>query len=166
MTDQDDKPINTKKSMKTQQWKILKKWLGYVIFGATIFFGNIQLQSYLGRQALSEVNLTKLSLEDAKQLAQSSDKLILADMSSISCGSCRKLDKTVFANPKVEAYIRENFVFSRTEYNSAAGDDFMDAYNVRGFPTVLVLNADGSLRKKMSLSFDPELYLEQLQASL
>jgi thioredoxin-related protein len=38
----------------------------------------------------------------------------------------------------------------------------METYGVRGFPTLLILDADGNLVRKLSLTFDPEQFLAQL----
>ena len=136
-----------------------KSWLPFIVFGLALYFGNVELQSYLGRQALAETGLTHLSLEQAFAKAQREEKLVLADMSAIWCPTCRKLDQQVFSNDQVKQAINEKYVFARIEYESDAGKAFMKKYNVSGFPTLLILNANGEKLVHLPLTFDPESFL-------
>ncbi len=157
---------DTPKTSPREKYKALRSWLAFVVFGAAIYFGNIELQSYLGRQALKKTGLESVEFEQALAQAKREDKLVLADMSAIWCPSCRRLDQKVFSDASVQATLKEHFIFSRIEYESDDGDAFMQRYDVHGFPTVLILNPDGSLRKKLPLTFDPERYVDYMLAAL
>jgi len=122
------------------------------------YFGNVELQSYLGRKAVEDTGFPPRSLEQALALARAEDKLVLADMSAIWCPACRKLDRVVFADPAVQAAIRKSYVFTRIEYESAEGEAFMDEYDLRGFPTLVILDADGRLIRELPVTFDPEQF--------
>lgn len=134
-----------------------------VLIVGAILLGNRLLQTYLGEQALDNTGLEILTLEQAIDRAQGQNKLILADMSAIYCPTCRKLDNTIFANPEVKATINQSFVFARIEYSSEEGEAFMQKYDVRGFPTVLVLNQFGEKMVHMPLLFDPDKYSQLLK---
>ena len=144
--------------------KFLRSFLIIAAIAAATYFINVEVQTRLGESALEATGLEMRSLEEAQALAAKENKLVLADMSAIWCPSCRKLDKEVFSNDSVKAAIDERFVFARIEYESDAGKDFMTRYAIRGFPTILALNPDGSLVSQLPLTFDPAAYAANLKA--
>ena len=145
----------------------LKKTLqmGVVIILVSIlgYYGNQTVQSYLGQQAIDQTGLTPRTLAQALELANSSDKLVLADMSAIWCPSCRKLDQQVFSDEHVKTQLNKDFVYARIEYDSPAGEDFMQHYQVTGFPTLLILNAQGEKLVQLPVSYEPEPFLAALK---
>jgi thiol:disulfide interchange protein len=137
-------------------------WLVLIVLG---FYVNRELQSYWGREALKQTGLTSLPLAEALSKAQVEQKRVLADMSAIWCPTCRKLDQQVFANNKVQSIIKQHFVFARIEYDSAEGKHFMQKYAVQGFPTILVLSAQGEKIRAIPLTFDPVAYAKLLSSA-
>lgn len=141
-------------------------WYSWIVFGlilAAAYFGNVELQTYLGRQALAEVKLDTQPLNQALAMAKTQDKLVLADMSAIWCGTCRKLDQEVFADDQVKTAIERDYVFSRIEYESPEGKAFAERYQVRGLPTVLVLDARGEIVQHLPLTFDPQSFINLIE---
>jgi thiol:disulfide interchange protein len=127
------------------------------------YYGNRTVQSYLGQQAIDATGLEILSLEQALEIAKSSNKLVLADMSAIWCPSCRKLDKQVFSDEQVKTQLNQDFVYARIEYDSPQGEAFMQHYQVSGFPTLLVLNAQGEKLLQLPISYEPHPFLATLK---
>jgi len=146
----------------TYQQKIIS-WLPYLIVPLLVYFGNVELQSYLGRQALAKTGLTLLSLDEALAKAKKENTLVLADMSAIWCSSCRKLDAEVLSHEDVKRAISKNYVFSRIEYESVEGEAFMKKYQVSGFPTLLVLDANGNMLRTLPLTFSPQQFISYLK---
>ncbi|MCR9142329.1 MAG: thioredoxin family protein [bacterium] len=139
-------------------WKRFRGWLAAGLIGLAAYFINVEVQTYLGEQALRETGLELNTLSAAQTSAQSQGRPILAALSAIWCPTCRKLDQTVFADPRVQKELKENFVFARIEYESEAGEDFMQKYNVRGFPNLLVLSPRGEIIQQLPIEFDPERF--------
>ena len=91
----------------------------------------------------------------AQELAAKKDLPILADFSGSDwCGWCMKLDKEVFSKKEFGEYAKENLVlfladFPARKKQSAAEKKQNDAlgkkYGIRGFPTVLLLDAKGKV---------------------
>jgi len=127
------------------------------------YYGNRAVQSYLGQQAIDHTGLELLTLEQALNVAKSSNKLVLADMSAIWCPACRKLDKQVFSDENVKTQLNQNFVYARIEYESPEGESFMQNYQVTGFPTLLVLNADGEKLVQLPINYEPLPFLATLE---
>tara|TARA_R110000868_G_scaffold271248_1_gene530680 strand:- start:177 stop:494 length:318 start_codon:yes stop_codon:yes gene_type:complete len=90
--------------------KVLDVFGIIILISVLGYYGNKTVQTYLGQQAIDETGLEVLSLEQALEIAKSSNKLVLADMSAIWCPSCRKLDKQVFSDEQVKIQINQNFV--------------------------------------------------------
>ena len=139
-----------------------RSWVGFAIILGVVFFGNRAFQTHLGEQALEEMGLPTFSLQEAIKKAQQENKMVIADMSAIWCGTCRKLDKDVLSSPEVQAVINENYIFARIEYDTPEGDAFMARYQVAGFPTLLVLDNNGEVKKHLNLTFDPKQFSAQL----
>ncbi len=131
------------------------------LIGAVVL-GNYLLQSYLGKQAIKNSGIEVLSLQEALDKAQQTDRLVLADMSAVYCPTCRKLSNEIFANAQVQQQIASNYVYARIEYSSDAGDEFMQKYQVSGFPTVLILDNQGQKLTPVPLTFDPNKYTNML----
>ncbi len=147
---------------KKKTRSIVRTVVTLAITVAAVYFGNVEVQSYLGRKAVAATGLDPVSLEQALVQAKTGDRLVLADMSAIWCPSCRRLDREVFGNLAVQEAIRAKYVFSRIEYESAEGEAFMETYGVRGFPTLLILDARGNLVRELPITFDPERFLANL----
>ena len=93
--------------------------------------------------------------EKAKKAAKDKGIPIIADFSGSDwCGWCKKLDKEVFTKKEFLDYAKDNVVlllvdFPRQKKQSAKvkkqNEKLAKQYNVRGFPTVLLLDADGKV---------------------
>lgn len=127
-----------------------------------VYFINVEVQSYFGRQALAKAGLTNLPLEQALTKAKAENKPVIVDVSAIWCPTCRKLDNTVFADAVVRQTIGEKFIFSRLEYESPEGEAFLATHNASGFPNLWLLDGDGKVLKKLQVTFAPQEFLAQL----
>lgn len=131
-------------------------------FGAAFYFGIQALQSFNGKRAFANTGLIPLTLAEAKIKAAQQGKPILADLSAFWCGYCVKLDKTVFSNPNVKAYLDAHYIYARIDSESDEAADFMQRYNATGYPTLVIIQPNGSLVKRINTTFDPDLFISQL----
>ena len=143
--------------------KTALNWLSYLLIPLIVYFGNIEVQTYLGKKALESTGLPYVNFSEAKANSSTLDKPILADVSAIWCPSCRKLDQKVFGNKEVQDVINANYVFTRLEYESDEGRAFVEKYNISGFPTLLVLDSSGKVIKQLGLTFDPKQFIAQVK---
>jgi len=96
--------------------------------------------------------------EAAKEEAAEKGLPILADFSGSDwCGWCIRLNNEVFSQPEFKAYAKENVVLFLADFpNStpqsaeikAQNKKLSQQYGISSFPTVLLLNADGSVINK------------------
>lgn len=135
----------------------------FVAIPVAVYFINVEVQSYFGRQAFENTGLENRSLSDSLAKAKAENKLVLVDVSAEWCGTCRKLDNEVFANEKIKKEIDERFVFSRIELETPEGEAFLKERNTKGVPNLWVLDANGESVKRLPITFDPNQFLKQLK---
>lgn len=129
---------------------------------AAVYFINVEVQSYFGRQALEKAGLQNLPLKDSLAKAAAENKLVLVDVSAIWCPNCRRLDTQVFADEAVRKIINEKYLFSRLEYESPEARGFLEKTSAVGFPNLWLLDKDGNVVKHLDITYDPKEFINQL----
>lgn len=96
-------------------------------------------------------------LEAAKTKAAAENKAVLVDFTGSDwCGYCIRLKKNVFDTPEFETYAADKFVLVEIDVpndvsrvggaeNAAKNRALCEQYQVSGFPTIMVLSADGKV---------------------
>ena len=92
-------------------------------------------------------------LKKAQAEAKQENKMVLLDFTGSDwCGWCIKFNKEVLSTPEFATYAAKNLVLVELDFphqkpQSAelkkANEALKNEYNVRGFPTFVVLNKDG-----------------------
>ena len=154
---------NPKDNPRSPVRKVIEVLGGIILLIVLGYYANKTVQSYLGQQAIDEIGLELLTLDQALRLAKSSNKLVLADMSAIWCPACRQLDTQVFSDERVKTQLKQDFVYTRIEYDSPQGESFMQNYQVTGFPTLLVLNTKGEKLLQLPINYEPLPFLATLE---
>lgn len=117
------------------------------------------------------------NMDKAKAQAKELARPILVDFSGSDwCGWCIKLDKEVFSQQEFKDFAKDNLVlllldFPRKKELAAdekkANDALAKAYKVQGFPTVLILDAEGKeLARTGYQPGGPKAYIKHLQSFL
>jgi protein disulfide-isomerase len=91
--------------------------------------------------------------KQAQEKAKADNKLMLIDFTGSDwCGWCIKLDREVFTKPEFQAYAEKNLVLMEVDFpkgkaqtaeQKAQNRQLAMQHGVQGFPTIIVLNADG-----------------------
>lgn len=91
----------------------------------------------------------KMTLEEAKKKATEEGKLIFIDAYTDWCGPCKKMAASTFVDPAVAKYFNENFINIKIEMEKDAdGPAAARQYNVRAYPTLLIIDNEGVLVKQ------------------
>ncbi len=85
------------------------------------------------------------SYEEALTLAAQHKRPILVDVGTKWCPPCRRLEQTL-ADPKVVAVLSQRYVFAKVDGD--ARRDLVKTLAVTGYPTLLVLDAAGTVAKR------------------
>lgn len=98
--------------------------------------------------------------------AKEEQKLIFVDAFTTWCGPCKWMAANTFPDEKVGALYNEKFVAYKFDMEKGEGIEFRKKYDVRAFPTLLYLNADGEVVHRLSGAMGPEDFIQLGEAAL
>ncbi len=85
--------------------------------------------------------------------AKADKKLVLLDFTGSDwCSWCKLLDKEVFSTPEFQQYAQKNLELVEVDFpqrkvltveQQKQNDELQKQYDIQGYPTIIVLNADG-----------------------
>ena len=115
--------------------------------------------------------------EAAKAQAKKENKPIFINFTGTDwCGWCIKLDKEVFSKDAFKAYARDNLVLLKLDFprrkmlpkeKSARNQELAEIFGIRGFPTIVLLGADGKEKARTGYQRGgAEAYVEHLKGLL
>ena len=81
----------------------------------------------------------------AKEAAKKSGKLIFADAYTTWCGPCKWMAANKFTNDTIAEFYNKNFISLKMDMEKGDGKEMAKSYNVRAYPTLLFLDAEGNL---------------------
>lgn len=98
----------------------------------------------------SGIKFDKLGFDKALKQAKSSDKLIFIDVHTSWCGPCKEMAKTTFQSDEVGDVFNKKFINLKIDAEKDAdGPSISKKYGVSAYPTLLFINGDGKLVKKL-----------------
>jgi len=129
----------------------------------------------LGVASVTAADLNWMTdLPAAQAKAKADNKLVMLDFTGSDwCGWCIKLKKEVFSTPEFAAYAKDNLVPVEVDFpqkkklspaQTQANQALAAKYKIEGYPTIVVLNADG--KKVGELGYQaggPKPFIAQLE---
>lgn len=95
------------------------------------------------------VNFFKGTFAEGVAKAKEENKLIFIDFYTTWCGPCKKMDKEIFPKAIVGDYFNQHFVSLKIDAEKGEGITLANKYEVKGYPTLLVLNADETEKNRL-----------------
>ncbi|RFC54611.1 thioredoxin family protein [Brumimicrobium aurantiacum] len=95
------------------------------------------------------IQFESLTFEEALKKAKKEDKLIFLDAYAVWCGPCKMLDRTTFKNKEVGDVFNENFINLKIDMEKGEGPAIARKYQVRAYPTMFLINANGKVEKRI-----------------
>ena len=89
------------------------------------------------------IQFSKDGLAKALQTAKAQKKLVFIDVYATWCGPCMQLKWRTFPNKNAGQFFNANFVNLSLDGEKGEGLQLFRAYQLRAFPTLIILNSDG-----------------------
>lgn len=116
----------------------------------------------LGKEAFDATGLPVRTYAEAQAMASAQNKPILIDFSAYWCPSCRLLDRKVLSDDAVKQKIEEQYVFVRIDSEAEGTREHMKRYNLHGYPSLVVVDAEGNLIRHLPRNYDADKFLRSL----
>ena len=98
----------------------------------------------------------ELKFEEALAKAKAEGKLVFMDCYTSWCGPCKRLAATVFTDSAVGLYFNANYINVKFDMEKGEGTDIATRYQITAYPTLLWLDANGSIKSKVVGGLDPQ----------
>lgn len=95
-----------------------------------------------------------LTFQDALKKAKAEKKMIFMDCYTTWCGPCRTMSDQVFTQRQVGDPFNQLFVNLKIDMEKGEGKELLKKYDVRCFPTMLILDSDGNLLHRIIGAMD------------
>lgn len=89
------------------------------------------------------IQFTEMSLAHALQTAKAEKKLIFIDIYATWCGPCMLLKLKTFPSRDAGQFFNSNFINLSLDGEKGEGLQLFQAYGLRAFPTLIILNSEG-----------------------
>lgn len=100
--------------------------------------------------SLSGIKFSKISFQKAVKQAKASGKLIFIDVHTSWCGPCKEMAATTFVDSEVGKVFNQRFINLKIDAEEGAdGPMISKAYTVSAYPTLLFINGEGKLVRKL-----------------
>ncbi|MDX2361367.1 MAG: thioredoxin domain-containing protein [Crocinitomicaceae bacterium] len=92
------------------------------------------------------ITFKHMTMEEARELAQSTGKLVFIDCYTDWCGPCKRMAAGAFKDPEVAALYNKNFINVKIEMEkNPDGVGLARKYKVNAYPTLVFINGQGDL---------------------
>lgn len=145
----------------------MKRILGVVMLLFALFVAGCAQSTADVSDVVTDDPFVWPTFDEAIVAASKSGKPILIDIYAPWCGWCRRMQKEVYGNETLVAYVKEHFEYGRLNIDdSETQHDFMNyeltsqelgsALGARGTPTTVFLKQDGTYITRLDGYWTPE----------
>jgi len=111
---------------------------------------SLLLMTSAGDDVKKGIEFQKITLEKAKTISKLTGKPIFIDCYTDWCGPCKRMAKTAFVDQKVGELYNSSFINLKVEMEkNADGREISRMYKINAYPTLLMIDAEGRLQKKV-----------------
>jgi thioredoxin-like negative regulator of GroEL len=107
-----------------------------------------------------------LSLEQALAAGRAERKPVLVELTAEWCSSCKELELKTLSRGRVQRFLEKRFVAIQVDGEKGEGPALRKRFHVVGYPTVLVLDANGREIDRLFDVSDPEPFVSALEGFL
>ncbi len=95
------------------------------------------------------IQFTESSWKDVLKKAKAEKKVIFLDAYASWCGPCKMLQKKVFTQRAVGDLYNSKFINVKMDMEKGEGPALSEVYPLEAYPTLLYINADGRVIRKV-----------------
>jgi thioredoxin-related protein len=95
-------------------------------------------------QSFSQVKFTTGTLGEVMKSAKEQNKILMVDVLTEWCKWCIELDNKVYSREDIGSFANANQINYKIDAEKDEGIEFAKKYKVKGYPTILFLDADGN----------------------
>lgn len=101
-------------------------------------------------------------------MAQEKNRPVFLDCYTSWCGPCKKMSAEVFTRPATGQFMNEHFINAQRDMEKGEGKLLYQQYKqyIPGFPTFLLINADGTVLHQASGFMETEQFIAEMQQGL
>ena len=103
--------------------------------------------------------LNKDSFKDVQEEAKNQNRPIFVDFHAAWCAPCIKVDKEVFHNSEVAAFMNENFINYKVNIEKGNGPMVALIYEIEVLPSVVIVQPNGEIILKKSAYMGSDSFL-------
>lgn len=108
-----------------------------------------------------EIKFQEGNWDKILSIAKQENKMVFVDCYTSWCGPCKMLAKNVFTNDSVADFYNKNFVCVKFDMEKGEGTVLRKRYQVEAYPSLLFVDAVGSLKHCVTGYMKPEQLVEQ-----
>ena len=102
------------------------------------------------------IKFEHLSLKEAQTKAEKEGKLIFIDLFATWCGPCKSLSSSTFKDADLGKFMNEHFINLKIDGEQEEGNALMYEFDLGAYPTMLFLDPEGKLIRKIEGFVDAE----------
>lgn len=106
------------------------------------------------------IQFKKESWNDILKIAKRENKLIFLDIYATWCGPCKRLKSKTFSDVEVGKLYNQTFINVSLDGEKGEGLALARKYGVRGYPTLLFLDGNGTIIAQTGGYYNPEEFIE------
>jgi thiol:disulfide interchange protein len=127
--------------LDSSKYKTTMKKLVFIATTLIIFIG-----STVSAQG---IEFLEVAWKDAMKKAKAENKLMFVDAYTTWCGPCKVMAANVFTQAEAGEMFNNNFINLKIDMEKADGLTFGQEYPIRAYPTLLFIDGDGKVVKKV-----------------
>ncbi len=113
-------------------------------------FALLMLTSLAPSKATTGIEFETLTLDEAKALSAQTGKPIFIDCYTVWCGPCKWMAANSFQDAGVAELYNSKFINLKVEMEKDVdGKELAMKYEVRAYPTLLIIDSKGNLKRKV-----------------
>ncbi|MBK8955956.1 MAG: SPOR domain-containing protein [Saprospiraceae bacterium] len=105
----------------------------------------------------------KGSYKAALHIACQEKKLLLLQFTAKWCQPCRFMEKEVFGNADVQAFVEQNVIIYKVDIDDPQNKELKREYQVSVLPTIVLKRASGSVLARKEHSLNPEAFISWVE---